>query len=245
MHNITKDNPVTRETRSKPYCFPNIPLDNLSNKMERLGKGKDFQRSDFGKDGKSSNDFFEVSPVHAEFRVGTKGKSVEIEKQAYARGFVQGEKAGMESGRKKVEPVLSNFHQALLELDRIKNEISHNAEKETVDLAMAIARKIVGCEVVTNRNVVLDVVKEALKKVVDEDKIVIRINPSEFNFVKDAKLQFSDYVDHIENITIEEDDTISNGGCVIETNLGEIDARIEKQLQALEEAFKSQLQESR
>ena len=36
-----------------------------------------------------------------------------------------------------------------------------------------------------------------------------------------------------------------NGGCIIETNLGDIDARIEKQLQAVEEAFRSEINKLR
>jgi len=51
-------------------------------------------------------------------------------------------------------------------------------------------------------------------------------------------------LDNIENITFEEDETISDGGCVIETDFGNIDARIERQFQVVEEAFKSEIQRS-
>ncbi|MBW2170284.1 MAG: hypothetical protein JRG69_13695, partial [Deltaproteobacteria bacterium] len=101
---------------------------------------------------------------------------------------------------------------------------------------------IVGYEVATNKEVILRVVKEALKKVVDHERIKIRISPSDLQVCKNAKFQFSDLIDNIESITFEEDDTILDGGCVIETDSGDIDARIEKQLQVVEETFKSELQ---
>ncbi len=48
-------------------------------------------------------------------------------------------------------------------------------------------------------------------------------------------------VEGFEGVIFEGDESITNGGCFIETNFGDIDARIEKQLHAVEEAFKSEL----
>jgi len=111
-----------------------------------------------------------------------------------------------------------------------------------LDLALAVAGKIVCNEVSANKEIILKVIKRAFSKVVDHDKIVIRISPSDLKIVEDSKSQFLEFVDNIERITIEEDKTIQDGGCVIETNLGEIDARIGKQLQAIEEVFELELQ---
>jgi flagellar assembly protein FliH len=148
----------------------------------------------------------------------------------------------MEWGKKKAEPVLNNFQQALLELGKIKEEIYMKAEKETVSLALAIARKIVCTEVSTNKEVILNIIKEALKKVLDHKGIKIKVSPADLQFVKDSKLQLLDSIDAAEGIIFEEDHSIREGGCIIETNLGDIDARIDKQIQMVEEAFKSQLE---
>ena len=245
MHNIIKENRADPENKFRPYCFPDIPVDDSQDNLTGFEKGNDFQRIGLEKDGRPPAGFFEGCAGNREgFRLTAKEKAGEIEKQVYAQGFLKGEKAGMASERKKVEPFLNNFYQALLELERVKSEICVNAEKETIDLALAIAKKIVGHEVSMNKDFVLGVVKDALKKSVDNDKITVRINPSDLQFIKDARIQFSDYVDNIEKIAFEEDKTILNGGCVIETSLGEIDARIDKQFQAVEEAFRSQFQES-
>ena len=99
-------------------------------------------------------------------------------------------------------------------------------------------------EIATNKEVVINVVKEAIKKVVDHGKIIIKVNPSDLQLINNSDRQFLNFVDNIENITFEGDETISVGGCVIETDFGDIDARIEKQFQVVEEAFKSEIQRS-
>jgi len=150
----------------------------------------------------------------------------------------------MESGENKFKPVLNNFRQAFLELEKMRKEIYLHAEKKTVNLALAIAKKVVCHEIATNKEVVLNVVKEAVKKVVDHGRIIIKINPSDLQFIKNSDHGFLNFVDNIKNITFEEEETISDGGCVIETDFGNIDARIERQFQVVEEAFKSEIQRS-
>jgi len=218
LHNTIKDERSDQENNFRIYYFPEIPVEH------------------------SSNNSFQCSMANGEFIEEVEEKPKEIGQQAYIEGFAKGEKDAIESGKKILEPVLNSFREALLELEKIKKEICLNAEKETVELALAIAKKIVGYEVATNKEVILRVVKEALKKVVDHERIKIRISPSDLQVCKNAKFQFSDLIDNIESITFEEDDTILDGGCVIETDSGDIDARIEKQLQVVEETFKSELQ---
>ena len=109
-------------------------------------------------------------------------------------------------------------------------------------LALAIAEKIVSHEIKINKEVVLNVAKAALKKVVDTRKIKIRVASTDFQFLKDFKPELLDIQDKLENITLEEDSSITGGGCVIETNLGDVDARIEEQLKVVRESFSSEVQ---
>ena len=243
MPNIIKEEFLTHESEYKIHCFPDI-FDGCSSKnRDNAGNMKSFKRIDFGS----------AKPVHVlpdnpetskAFNDTFDEDKPDVEKLAYIQGFKKGEKEGIESGKKKMEPILNNFRRVLSELDRIKKESSLMAEKEAVDLSMAIARKIVCHEIATNKETVLSVVKEALKKVVDRDKILIKINSADIQYVKDHEIRFADFFENIENIEFEPDDTVPSGGCVIKTNSGDIDARLEKQLQAIEEGFKAELQEA-
>ncbi|MDY6972438.1 MAG: FliH/SctL family protein [Thermodesulfobacteriota bacterium] len=226
------------------YCFPDIPVERSLNRKICTDEEAGFQRIDFQENSGLIPESHEKIMPDGRCMEMIRERAREIEEQAYVKGFTKGEKAGMESGNKKAEPVLNNFYQAVLELEKVNKEIHMNAERESVELALAIAKKVVCHEISTNKEVVINIVKEALKRVMDDDKIRIRISPSDVQFVKNARMQFSDLVDNIEEVTFEEDERILAGGCVIETNSGNIDARIDKKLQAVEEALKSELQES-
>jgi len=238
LDRIMKNDCLSRKKALKSHCFQDIAVEYLPDEVEAVKDGG-FQRISFVGPG---NPFPDSPNVSA--RNERKLKASDVENQAYIQGFAKGEKAGMESGENKFKPVLNNFRQAFLELEKVRKEIYLHAEKKTVNLALAIAKKVVCHEIATNKEVVFNVIKEAVKKVVNHGRIIIKISPSDLRFIKNSDHGFLNFVDNIENITFEEDETISDGGCVIETDFGNIDARIERQFQVVEEAFKSEIQRS-
>lgn len=240
MDKIIKTGQREQESEFKIHCFPELSDVTMPNNGGKPGKDNGFQRIYFrqcddssgGSPGKHGGNGGNGEGVREEIR--------EIEETAYIQGFDKGEKAGIESGSKKLEPIINNFRDVILKLEKLKKDLYRNAEKEAVELSIAIAKKIVCHEVTINKEVVLNVVKEALTRVADHDQLHIKVNPEDLSVIKQAKPEFSDLIDKMQGITFEEDKSIRNGGCIIETNLGDIDARIEKQFQALEEALRSQ-----
>ncbi len=237
MNKIIQNDRLSRENSLKTHCFPDISVGSLPNNIE-AGEENSFQRIAFVGTDKPSPDPPKVSTKNGKSVEEINQKARDVEKQAYIQGFDKGKKAGMESGENKFKPVMNDFRQALLELEKVRKKIYLDAEKKAVNLALAIAKKIVCHEIATNKEVVLNVVKKAVKKVVDHGKIMIKISPSDLQFIKNFDHGSLNFVDNIKNITFEEDKTISNGGCVIETDFGDIEARIEKQFQVVDEAFK-------
>jgi len=68
------------------------------------------------------------------------------------------------------------------------------------------------------------------------------MNPSDLQAIKDAEFRVSGLVTDVDNVILEPADVISRGECVIETNFGVIDARIDSQIKVVEEALRIELQ---
>ncbi|MCD6560256.1 MAG: hypothetical protein J7L16_00625 [Deltaproteobacteria bacterium] len=225
----------------KAYSFPDISFDSILNKTENTVGYNGFERLDFNDNRKKNHDLLKNDEQSKQ-----EEKDKEAIEKAFKIGYSEGKKEGERYQKDKVSQALNSLHSVLSELDKIKKEIHLTAEHELITLSLAIARKILVNEISDRNNkTVLKVVEEALNRVVSHDKIKIRVNPSEIDMIKDAMPQFLHLVDNIEAVTIEEDKAISKGGCMVETNLGNIDARIESRLQVIEEIFDSELQISR
>ena len=159
-----------------------------------------------------------------------------MEKEAYEKGFAQGEKAGMELGEKRFDSILKGFTKTLEGVRKTKEEVCSNSEQEMVELVLAIARKVIQKEVSTDRKIILDIVKSALKHVADQEEIRVRLNPSDLEFASQYK---GEILDGIEKATFESDVEVLRGDAVIESNYGSIDCGIEKHLQEVEEALRA------
>lgn len=167
-------------------------------------------------------------------------KLKQAKREAYELGFNQGQDEGIKKNRKDLEPLLRKFEIVLADIENTKKRIYTEAEKEAVDLSIAIAKKIVGNEILTNKSVITHIVKEALKRVEGHDQIKILVNPSEIDILNIARNELNDIVQCMDKVEIAADDAVAPGGCIIHTNIGDIDARIEKQLKIVEDAFKQE-----
>jgi len=171
----------------------------------------------------------------------------EREEPAYCKGFADGktegisdgEHTGFERGLQRIEPLISSVKEALIQLNTIREETYRQIEKEVVELALAIAQKVICREISTDQETVVHVAREALAKVDDPGRIKIKLNPSDLQFINETKYQLFNLTTDVNHVTFEAEESIQSGGCIIETELGEIDARIEKQLQAVEESFRN------
>ncbi len=241
MHKFNENEGSTQDKAFLPYCFPNMQ-DAGSAGKRTAPENADFRHINFDESGKlcpskntTDTDVFE----------DIKPDIKEIEEQGYAEGFEKGKQDGLRSVNDRLEPVLKGLNESFVELEKAKKELLLRTEQEAVELSLAVAKKIVSHEIKINREVVLNVVKAALKKVVDRKKIKIKLAPPDFQFLNDVKPQISGLEEDFEKVSFEEDKSILTGGCVIETNLGDIDARIENQLQAVEDAFRSEINKLR
>ena len=229
-----------QENAFKLHYFPNIPVNYSDENTKIFNKGNKFERINYKNGAEITRANISKEKRNDEIKKGYIDETVrEVEENAYAKGFVRGEKAGIESGNEKIESAVKSIKQGLSELIKTRQDIYLETEQEIVKLAMAIARKIVWNEIRVNKDTVVNVVKEAVKKVEGNEKVKVKLSCKDFQFIKNEKPAIIDKITDTENVGFEMDESIPDGGCIIETESGDIDARIEKQFQAVGEAFES------
>ncbi len=167
------------------------------------------------------------------------GKHADELKEEFSKGFVEGENSGVLSERQRVDPAIRALEASVLELQECRKSLVKHFEKASVELAIAIAEKIVCHEVSTNKQTLIDVLKAAVDQAGRNEVLEIRLNPADFELLEDAG--FSPSKLNAENASIEEDNAVSCGGCVLKTDFGSVDAMIEHQLEAVSEALREKL----
>lgn len=160
-----------------------------------------------------------------------------IERKAYERGFHAGENAGMEAGlesaRSEAEPFIKTAYTLIEKLEGLRQEITERSQREILKLSLAIARKVIHAEVTVNKEVIVSILKAAVKKMSVRDSIRVRLNPKDAEYISGRKPELLIAMEGVKEMAIEEDPSIPRGGCVVEAGLAEVDARLEKQLEEI------------
>lgn len=251
--NAEADASGDQRTGFKLHYFPDIPLDDPDDMRTCIPLRNSFQRTRFGNQTTDCEEFSRTYGDHDVKKTEESEASTDrFDVEAYQKGFndglekgsEEGERLGFERASKKMEPLLDSLQEALLQLKNLRAETYHQIEIEVVELALAIARKVICREIKMDREVVLCVAREALARIEDPGKIKIKMSPEDLQFINETQYKLSDLIGNLDNFSLEAEENIPSGGCIIETSLGEIDALIENQIQAVEESFRKAVESS-
>jgi len=108
-------------------------------------------------------------------------------------------------------------------------------EEEMLSLIAAMAEKVIRRKLEADDEIVLAVVRETLEQAAGANQITVRISPSDEPLVREAQQTLLAALGPVEELQIIADEQIFPGGCLVETERGKFDARIDTQLQLLSE----------
>ena len=151
--------------------------------------------------------------------------------EAAEAGRTEGYDAGFTEAKRLVERV----HTIIERIADSREQVLEDAEAQVIDLVLLIARKVVKTISENQRDVVVENICEALKKVKRKGDVIIHVNLADLELTTKQKSTFIDMLEKNQNVTIIEDTSVDVGGCVVETDFGSIDARISSQLSVLEQ----------
>jgi flagellar biosynthesis/type III secretory pathway protein FliH len=158
-----------------------------------------------------------------------------LEKTAFENGHLQGEKAGREIAEKNVESVMRRYSEAILEIGKFRSSFYVQVEREVVKLAVEVAKKIVHREIHADPDVIQTLVRVALSHVAEKSAVTVHLNPTDYSYLLEQRAELSQ--NEGREIALLADKSIERGGCLIQTECGDIDARIEEKFREVEHAF--------
>lgn len=161
--------------------------------------------------------------------------------QIFQQGFGQGQQEAeirmraeyeqtLTEERRKVGMLISSF-------EAQQKTYQQSLEQSTMKFGIAVAEIIIKREVSIDKGLVLQQVREALKRVVGVERIKLRVNPQDEFIVKENRAAVTEDSDSIRDIIIDLDETIEPGGCILESDSGNVDARLSTQLKKIEESL--------
>ncbi len=177
--------------------------------------------------------------------IALRKQSAEDKVKVHQIGFDEGRKKGAAEGYEKgkndlkeaISKVQGNLISVIRSFELKKNDVLNNSERKALEIIFLAVEKIIRLEAKTRKEVVLNILKSAISEVSKSDKLTIKINPSEIEAVNTAKDFWLPVNAQIKEVLIEEDSRVECGGCILESQSGSVDARINVQMEKIREIF--------
>lgn len=157
--------------------------------------------------------------------------------KARKQGYADGLEAGMEEMRARYSIAARTIESVSQRIVEQADELMRHTDVEIVKLAIAVAEKVMRREVDQNPQAVLPVVREAIVCAEGSRAVVLRVNPEDLGVVIAAQEDLLSVSVSLRQLDIVEDSRIQRGGCMIEMEVGSVDARIDNQIREIEQAF--------
>lgn len=154
--------------------------------------------------------------------------------KSFEKGFEDGKNETLNNLQEEFSQKISkNFelvNNIASKLDQKIVAYENEFEQLLLEFSIAIAEKIVRREI-ENKSPILEVLKDSIKKIQGANDLSIKLNPEDYRLIEEAKDAIN--MELFSKIKFEESENIENGGCLIQTEIGNIDARISTQLSEL------------
>ena len=164
-----------------------------------------------------------------------------IREMARAQGHAEGFEAGRAAASAQAAPAVQALAEALVQAQAERERVTEEMEEAAVGLALQIADKAMAAAIGAQPERVVDVVRGALRCLVERERVTILVNPEDLEIVRESVEGLINQLGGIGHLDVQEERRVQRGGAVLRSASGEIDASVETKLQRAREVLQSEL----
>ncbi len=202
--------------------------------------GSDFEMSDVIR---VQTGIDQIEKIDEEEKI--EGKALEKLKQIQEQAYQEAYQLGLDEGKKKgftdfsghIQENLDRLSDVIGHVEKLKESLMSFNESHLIKLMFHMASRLAHTHLENNNPLIVDIIKNSVNLAQDEEEIVVRVSAQQFDFLEQLKTENGREYDFLKKIKLEPSAEVSPGGCIVETNYGEVDARIEQRTKQLWEGL--------
>ncbi|MBW7886944.1 MAG: hypothetical protein H3C35_01110 [Bacteroidetes bacterium] len=169
--------------------------------------------------------FSSISPIYDEQAVN----------EAFQRGIEEGNRRAAELLQQEYNGRIAQEHDRLTALmETLQQRLAlagPDVEKALTNFSLAVAENIIRKEVQIDTSIIEQIIKDGIRKIIGIEKITISLNPQDAALFREKKHTLQSASESLREITFLDDPAIERGGCILESDIGNVDARIATQIE--------------
>jgi flagellar assembly protein FliH len=153
--------------------------------------------------------------------------------EGYKSGYAAGYEYGIGEADKEAADIIGKSELLLKNTHEEVKRYTKSSEKEIINIAAAMARKIINKELSINEDAIISIAENVLSKALDKKQVILKVNPEDYKLVKNKRNELSIYVENENDLFIVADPYVSSGSFKAESPSGFINGEIDTQLELI------------
>jgi flagellar biosynthesis/type III secretory pathway protein FliH len=125
----------------------------------------------------------------------------------------------------------------LFDVAAMRSELIRNTEQQALRAVLLVAAELVGSALQSDPSQIAAMLAPHLQRLRRAAALTLRLHPEDAHYLERNRSELARCAGFECPIELLADPTVSRGGCIVESNLGELDARIETRLAELGRAL--------
>jgi flagellar assembly protein FliH len=167
----------------------------------------------------------------------------QLEKKAREDGYQKGYEEGLERGyikgqeeyRNRTEIIINQLVEAQNDYENHVLRLLDNLEPKIIDMILIALNSILKQKVARDDELVIRTLKESMRSLTRRDKVLLTANREEIEKIAQNSAEIIASSDMIVDMEVVPGDKVGKGGVIISSPEGIVDARIESQLEVINE----------
>ena len=171
-----------------------------------------------------------------------------IREQARAEGLALGRAEGAAAAREEalaqLAPAVQALSAAAEALVHERAQLADRTEERAVELALELADKVVAGAIEAQPARVLDVVRGALRCLIERERLQVLVHPDDLALVRESMAGLASELGGIEHVEVQEERRVGRGGAVVRTADAQVDASLKTKLERAREVVAAELRDA-
>lgn len=161
--------------------------------------------------------------------------------EAYTLGMDEGRERAFQERSAELEKRILHLDETLASIEKLKSDIVSANEGQIVRLVFYLCKRLVFHEMSVKPEIVLEIVRDALQSAQTDEKVLVRVSAADFKFIESVKEKLGKDYDAIKKVKFEASEEVLLGGCIVETNFGDVNATLERRVEVVWSAIEEKL----
>jgi flagellar assembly protein FliH len=146
---------------------------------------------------------------------------------ARQRGYAQGYEEGLNGADEEMASLIATAEQIAVNAAEERARLIQQAEGDVVELAIAIAQRLVNAAIEVDHDLVVEVCRGAMRRAFQRETLTVQAHPADLHALREAGPQLANELGGVQHLEFVEERRLQRGSVIVRTPAGEIDATFE------------------